>query len=402
MMNIGIYETLMLACLVLFLGRFIVNKIAFLKKYSIPEPVVGGFILALISWLVLVVFDIELEFNEPFRDVMMYVFFASIGLNADFMQLVKGGKALTIFLVVAAVFIVCQDLLGVGMAKLLDLDLRLGLVAGSISLTGGHGTAGAWATDFMASGKPLLGAREIGMACATFGLIFGGIIGSPLAHRLLKINKIKPLSEEEQAEQEDTHEIIDEEFSAERVTYRTLFQTITMLAVCLVVGSFLAKWNAQYAFKLPTFVWCLFIGVLIRNLLTHGFKQNVDTESIDIIGNIGLSLFLATALMSLKLWLIVDLALPILLILLVQVVMIILYAGFITYRVMGKDYDAIVLSSGHCGFGLGATATAVANIQAITNVYGPSFKSFLIIPMVGAFFIDILNALILNVFISFM
>lgn len=402
MMNIGIYETLMLACLVLFLGRFIVNKIAFLKKYSIPEPVVGGFILALMSWLVLVVFDIELEFNEPFRDVMMYVFFASIGLNADFMQLVKGGKALTIFLVVAAVFIVCQDLLGVGMAKLLDLDLRLGLVAGSISLTGGHGTAGAWATDFMASGKPLLGAREIGMACATFGLIFGGIIGSPLAHRLLKINKIKPLSEEEQAEQEDTHEIIDEEFSAERVTYRTLFQTITMLAVCLVVGSFLAKWNAQYAFKLPTFVWCLFIGVLIRNLLTHGFKQNVDTESIDIIGNIGLSLFLATALMSLKLWLIVDLALPILLILLVQVVMIILYAGFITYRVMGKDYDAIVLSSGHCGFGLGATATAVANIQAITNVYGPSFKSFLIIPMVGAFFIDILNALILNVFISFM
>ena len=402
MMNIGIYETLMLACLVLFLGRFIVNKIAFLKKYSIPEPVVGGFILALISWLVLVVFDIELEFNEPFRDVMMYVFFASIGLNADFMQLVKGGKALTIFLVVAAVFIVCQDLLGVGMAKLLDLDLRLGLVAGSISLTGGHGTAGAWATDFMASGKPLLGAREIGMACATFGLIFGGIIGSPLAHRLLKINKIKPLSEEEQAEQEDTHEIIDEDFSAERVTYRTLFQTITMLAVCLVVGSFLAKWNAQYAFKLPTFVWCLFIGVLIRNLLTHGFKQNVDTESIDIIGNIGLSLFLATALMSLKLWLIVDLALPILLILLVQVVMIILYAGFITYRVMGKDYDAIVLSSGHCGFGLGATATAVANIQAITNVYGPSFKSFLIIPMVGAFFIDILNALILNVFISFM
>lgn len=400
-MRIGIFETLMLACLVLFLGRLFVNKIHFLKKYSIPEPVVGGFILALMSWGVYAIGGIELEFNEQFQNAMMYVFFASIGLNADFVQLVKGGKALTIFLLVAAVFIVCQDFVGIGMAKLLNLDPRFGLIAGSISLTGGHGTAGAWATDFMASGKPLLGAREIGMACATFGLIFGGIIGGPLAHRLLKKNNIKPLTEEEQAIQEDTHEILDEDFTPDRVTYRTLFETITMLAVCLVLGQYLADWNSHFTFKLPTFVWCLFIGIVLRNLLTHVFKRKIDSESIDILGNIGLSLFLATALMSLKLWLIAGLALPILLILLVQVVVIILYAGFVTYRVMGKDYDAIVLSAGHCGFGLGATATAVANIQAITNVYGHSFKSFLIIPMVGAFFIDILNALILNVFVVF-
>lgn len=400
-MRIGIFETLMLACLVLFLGRLFVNKIHFLKKYSIPEPVVGGFILALMSWGVYAIGGIELEFNEQFQNAMMYVFFASIGLNADFVQLVKGGKALTIFLLVAAVFIVCQDFVGIGMAKLLNLDPRFGLIAGSISLTGGHGTAGAWATDFMASGKPLLGAREIGMACATFGLIFGGIIGGPLAHRLLKKNNIKPLTEEEQAIQEDTHEILDEDFTPDRVTYRTLFETITMLAVCLVLGQYLADWNSHFTFKLPTFVWCLFIGIVLRNLLTHVFKRKIDSESIDILGNIGLSLFLATALMSLKLWLIAGLALPILLILLVQVVAIILYAGFVTYRVMGKDYDAIVLSAGHCGFGLGATATAVANIQAITNVYGHSFKSFLIIPMVGAFFIDILNALILNVFVVF-
>lgn len=400
-MRIGIFETLMLACLVLFLGRLFVNKIHFLKKYSIPEPVVGGFILALMSWGVYAIGGIELEFNEQFQNAMMYVFFASIGLNADFVQLVKGGKALTIFLLVAAVFIVCQDFVGIGMAKLLNLDPRFGLIAGSISLTGGHGTAGAWATDFMASGKPLLGAREIGMACATFGLIFGGIIGGPLAHRLLNKNKIKPLTEEEQAIQEDTHEILDEDFTPDRVTYRTLFETITMLAVCLVLGQYLADWNSHFTFKLPTFVWCLFIGIVLRNLLTHVFKRKIDSESIDILGNIGLSLFLATALMSLKLWLIAGLALPILLILLVQVVVIILYAGFVTYRVMGKDYDAIVLSAGHCGFGLGATATAVANIQAITNVYGHSFKSFLIIPMVGAFFIDILNALILNVFVVF-
>lgn len=400
-MTIGIYETLMLACLVLFLGRLFVHKIHFLKKYNIPEPVVGGFILALISWAIFAIFDIELEFSEPFQYAMMYIFFASIGLNADFAQLVKGGKALVIFLVVAALFIICQDFVGIGMAKLLNLDLRFGLVAGSISLTGGHGTAGGWATDFLASDQPLLGAREIGMACATFGLIFGGIIGGPLAHGLLKKNKINPLSEEEQALQEDTHEIIEEEFTGDRVTYRSLFQVITLLSICLVVGQYLADWNAQYEFKLPTFVWCLFVGIIIRNLSTHVFKQKIYNEPVDILGNIGLSLFLATALMALKLWLIVELALPILLILLVQVILIILYALFVTYRVMGKDYDAIVLSAGHCGFGLGATATAVANIQAVTNVYGHSFKSFLIIPMVGAFFIDILNALVLNVFITF-
>ena len=399
-MIIGIYETLMLACLVLFLGRLFVRNIPFLKKYNIPEPVVGGFILALVSWIIYAAFDIELAFSESFQYGMMYIFFSSIGLNADFSQLVKGGKALVIFLVVAAIFIVFQDVVGVAMAKLLNLDLRFGLIAGSVSLTGGHGTAGAWASDFLASSNPLLGAKEIGMACATFGLIFGGIIGGPLAHRLLKKNNIKPLSEKEQALQEDTHEITEEKFPQDKVTYRSLFQVVMLLSICLVLGQYIADWNAQYSFKLPTFVWCLFIGVVLRNLSTYVFKQKIYNEPVDILGNIGLSLFLATALMSLKLWLVVDLALPILVILLVQVIGMLCYAFYVTYRVMGKDYDAIVLSAGHCGFGLGATATAVANIQAVTNVYGHSFKSFLIIPMVGAFFIDILNALILNVFVS--
>ncbi len=400
-MNFGIFETLMLACLVLFLGRGLVHHITFFQKYNIPEPVVGGFIIALLAWIVFAITGVEFEFDEQFQDAMMLIFFSSIGLNADFAQLVKGGKALAIFLVVCAAFICFQDFVGIGMAKLLNLDLRFGLVAGSISLTGGHGTAGGWADTFLASAVPLHNAKEIGMACATFGLIFGGIIGGPLAHRLLKKNNVKELSPEELDEQEDTHEIVEEEFTDRKVTYRTIFQTVAMLSVCLVVGTYIADWNSQYQFKLPTFVWCLFIGVLIRNSITHLFKKEIDNEPVDILGNIGLSLFLATALMSLKLWLVVQLALPILVILIVQVIMMLLYAGIITYRTMGKDYDAIVLSAGHCGFGLGATATAVANIQAVTNRFGPSFKSFLIIPMVGAFFIDILNALIINVFVTF-
>ncbi|MEC4115856.1 sodium/glutamate symporter [Myroides phaeus] len=400
-MEFGIYETLMLACLVLLLGRFLVQKINFFKKYNIPEPVVGGFLVALLSWGAFAFLNKEFTFHEGLQNSMMYIFFSSIGLNADFSKLIKGGKALVIFLVIAALFILCQNSLGVLMAKLMNIDLRFGLIAGSITLTGGHGTAGAWANDFMASGNPLLGAKEIGLACATFGLIFGGTIGGPLAHRLLKKKNYTELSPEEIEFREETHEMSDEAFPAEKVTYKSIMITVTMLSVCLVLGQVLANWNAQYSFKLPTFVWCLFVGVIIRNVLSNALKVKINNEPVDILGNVGLSIFLACALMSLKLWLIVDLALPVLVILIVQVILMWLFAANVTYRVMGKDYDAIILSAGHCGFGLGATSTAVANIQAVTNRFGPSYKAFLIIPMVGAFFIDILNALILNLFISF-
>jgi ESS family glutamate:Na+ symporter len=194
----------------------------------------------------------------------------------------------------------------------------------------------------------------------------------------------------------------EEKYTLQKVSYQSIMITITMLSICLVLGDLLSEWNQQFTFKLPTFVWCLFVGVVIRNFSTYVLKSKFHNESIDILGNVGLSIFLACALMSLKLWLIVDLALPVLIILLIQVMMMLLFAANITYRVMGKDYDAIVLSAGHCGFGLGATSTAVANIQAVTNKFGPSYKAFLIIPMVGAFFIDIVNALILNFFITFM
>lgn len=400
-MNFDLYETLMLACIVLFLGRAIVQKINFLKKYNIPEPVVGGFLVALLCWASFAFFDVTFTFNSDIQLGMMYVFFSSIGLNADFSKLIKGGKTLVIFLVVAAVFIFCQDLLGVLMAKLMQLDPRFGLIAGSITLTGGHGTAGAWADVFMEGTNPLIGAKEIGLACATFGLIFGGTIGGPLAYRLLKKNKYQEVAPEEAKKRDLTHEMTEEGYAAEKVNFQTIMFTITMLAICLVAGNYISQWNNQFAFKLPTFVWCLFIGVVLRNTLNHGFKKEMPNESIDILGNVGLSIFLACALMSLQLWLIIDLALPVLVILIIQVIMMWTFAYYITYRVMGKNYDAIVLSAGHCGFGLGATATAVANIQAVTNRFGPSYKAFLIIPMVGAFFIDIMNALILNVFIYF-
>ena len=219
----------------------------------------------------------------------------------------------------------------------------------------------------------------------------------------MRKNNYKELPPEKIQEHEETHEIsVPSVVTDKKVNYKSIMLTITLLSICLVLGQYLSDWNAQYTFKLPTFVWCLFIGVIIRNVLPHLFKVKMHDESIEILGNAGLSIFLACALMSLKMWTITELALPILLILVVQVCLMLVFAYFITYRAMGKDYDAIVLSAGHCGFGLGATATAVANIQAVTSRFGQSPKAFLIIPMVGAFFIDILNALILNVFVTFL
>ncbi len=398
-MEFGIFETLALACFVLLLGTFLVNKISFFQKFNIPEPVVGGFLVALVVLGVYSVTGHEYEFHKGLQYSMMYVFFSCIGLSADFAKLIKGGKPLIIFVFVATLFIFAQNTLGILAAKLMNIDLKFGLIAGSITLTGGHGTGQAWAKTFTDQYK-LQGAYELAASCATFGLIFGGIIGGPLAHRLLKKANINELDAEDLKDKAITHEITEEKTDKTKINYQSIIHTIMMISVCLVLGQYLDELTLDTYLELPTFVWCLFIGVLIRNLLTHLFKYNVSPETIDVLGNVGLSLFLAIALMSLKLWLLVGLALPVFVILMLQVALMLLFAGFVTYRIMGKDYDAIVLSAGHCGFGLGATATAVANIQAVTNRFGPSYKAFLIIPMVGAFFIDLINAIVLKLFIG--
>ena len=235
------------------------------------------------------------------------------------------------------------------------------------------------------------------MACATFGLVFGGIIGGPVASFLLKkMHKNEIVEDENKDEIEETFE---KPIYKRKVNVKTIVETIAMMSFCLFVGQKLDALTRGGALQLPTFVWCLFTGTLLRNSLTIIFKFNIADETNDILGTVGLSIFLAIALMSLKLWELAGLALPIFAILILQVGLMIAFAVFITYRVMGKDYDAVVLSAGHCGFGLGATPTAVANMQVITSHYGMSHKAFLIVPMVGAFFIDILNATILKMFL---
>ena len=389
------YQTLALASIVLLIGYFLVKRIRVLKDFNIPEPVVGGFLVAILFMIWHEVNGTYFTFDKNLQNTMMLVFFTSIGLSANFARLIKGGKPLVIFLVAAGLLIFCQNIIGVGLAEVLGIDPAYGLIAGSVTLTGGHGTGAAWADTFTQAFQ-LPAATEIAMACATFGLVFGGIIGGPVARFLL--NHQKQGENPENDEVDDVEEAFEHPTYQRKVNARSIIETIAMMSFCLLIGQYLDGLTKGTHLQLPTFVWCLFTGVIIRNSLTHIFKFRVADSAIDVLGSVGLSIFLAIALMSLKLWELAGLATDVMVILAVQVVFMAIFAIFVTYRMMGKDYDAIVLSAGHCGFGLGATPTAVANMQAVTSRFGPSHKAFLIVPMVGAFFIDLINAAALKLF----
>ncbi|AOF54039.1 sodium/glutamate symporter [Rodentibacter caecimuris] len=390
------YQTLALASLVLLLGYFLVKRISVLKNFNIPEPVVGGFIIAIALSIWYQVDGTSFTFEKSLQTTMMLVFFSSIGLSANFARLIKGGKPLIIFLFIAAALIFFQNVIGIVGAQILGIDPAYGLLAGSVTLTGGHGTGVAWAETFIKKFN-LPAATEIAMACATFGLVFGGIIGGPVARFLL--NRQKQGENPENDEVDDVQEAFEHPTYQRKVNARSIIETIAMMSFCLLIGQYLDSITKGTALQLPTFVWCLFTGVIIRNVLAHIFKFRVADSAIDVLGSVGLSIFLAIALMSLKLWELAGLATDVLVILAIQVAFMAFFAIYVTYRAMGKDYDAIVLSAGHCGFGLGATPTAVANMQAITSRFGASHKAFLIVPMVGAFFIDLINASLLKVFL---
>lgn len=410
------YFTLILATLVLLLGRFLVRRIKFLADFNIPEPVAGGLVAALIIYILNLTLGYSFNFASGLQTAFMLMFFASIGLSADFTRLKSGGKPLVVFLVVVSTFIILQDLVGVILAKVVGLPPLLGLVAGSITLTGGHGTAGAWGAVFE-NKYGVAGATTLGIACATYGLVAGGLIGGPVAKRLIKSlqhdvlptpqyqTDVEKLAERQSlyhtqhaAQVDDDKEIFERPDSIRLITASSTIETLALFAGALAFADLMTTVSKGTWFELPTFVWALGGGVVIRNVLTLGFNFDMFDRAIDVFGNASLSLFLAMALLSLKLWQLTGLAVPILVILVVQTIVMWLYANFVTFRVMGKNYDSAVLAAGHCGFGMGATPTAIANMQAITDRYGPSPKAFLIVPMVGAFFVDLVNATVLQIF----
>lgn len=403
------FYTLIAAVIVLLLGRLLVNKIDFLKRYNIPEPVAGGLVAAIVSLLVNQFWGYSITTSSALQTSFMLIFFASIGLSANFTKLRQGGIGLIIFLIAISTFIVLQNFVGISLATLLGIDPLIGLIAGSITLTGGHGTAGAWG-EILETQYGIQGALALGMASATFGLIIGGLIGGPLAKTLINRHQLAVPRTEEQIEKrdntpadQDSNEFIPFEYphQVRLITADNAITTLGLFAACLAFAEFMTGVAKGTMFELPTFVWALAGGVILRNVLESIFKVNIFDRAIDVFGNASLSLYLAMALLSLKLWQLADLAGPLMVILGAQTLTMALYAAFVTFRLMGKNYDAAVLAAGHCGFGMGATPTAVANMQAITNMYGPSYKAFLIVPLCGAFFVDLINVAVIQSILKF-
>ena len=400
--SIGELESFLVAILVLFIGHSVNRHVPFFKKYNIPEPIIGGLVVAAVI-TALHFQNITLAFSLPMQNTLMLMFFSTVGLAASYKLLARGGKKVFIFLGVASVYIILQNAVGVSLASMLGLEPIMGLVAGSITLSGGHGTGAAWAQTFAEHYN--MNTLEFAMAAATFGLVMGGIIGGPVAQRLINKHKLVSSYGVGGNHHKDHPDLVTyDQLEEDNVTAKSVLETLFIIMLCVAgarwVGHLVASFDISWL-KMPDFVYALFLGVVITNLteMTRGYKMN--NECVDILGTVALSLFLAMALMSLKLWEIFDLAIPLLIILMVQTVVLACFAYFVTFKVMGSNYDAAVMAGGHCGFGMGATPTAVMNMGALVSRNGPSPQAFMVVPIVGAFFIDIVNLIVLQGYLGF-
>ena len=385
-------QTIIVAILVLFLGKYLTSKVAFLQEYNIPEPVSGGLIASLVFGVLYAAFGMELFFTLDLRDTLLIVFFTTIGLSSKFSTLVEGGKPLLILLFVAVVYLFIQNFTGLGVARLTGQPAEIGIIGGSVSLSGGHGTAIAWAPRFI-SDYGIASAMEVGIACATFGLILGGLIGGPLAKLLITRYSLTPSNDPALTVG------VPHERDETPIEYRYMLNVILAISVSVGIGLALNGLLAGWGLNLPDFVACLFAGILVVNLgplIMRRVHWPERSRSLALISDLSLGLFLAMSLMSLQLWTLAGLGGPILLLLVAQVVVVTLFVVFIVFRLMGKDYDAAVMSAGYAGLALGATPTAIANMTAVTEKFGASAKAFVVVPLVGAFFIDISNALIIQ------
>ncbi|GIU50470.1 sodium/glutamate symporter [Shewanella sp. KT0246] len=399
--SIGELESFLIAILVLFIGHSVNRHLAAFRKYNIPEPIVGGLIVA--GFITVLHFNnISIEFSLSMQNTLMLMFFSTVGLAASYKLLLKGGSKVFLFLGIASLYIIIQNAVGVSLATALGLEPIMGLIAGSITLSGGHGTGAAWAQTFQENYG--INTLEFAMAAATFGLVMGGIIGGPVAQRLINKNNLVSSYGIGGNHHKDHPDLVTyDQLEEDRVTAKKILEVLFVLLLC-VAG---AKWFGKFVsvmdigwLKMPEFVYALFIGVVITNAteMTRGFK--INSECVDILGTVSLALFLSMALMNLKLWEIFDLAIPLLIILLTQGIVLAFFAYFVTFRLMGSNYDAAVMAGGHCGFGMGATPTAVMNMGALVSRTGPSPQAFMVVPIVGAFFIDIVNAIILQGYLS--
>ncbi|HEU4350562.1 MAG TPA: sodium/glutamate symporter [Burkholderiales bacterium] len=384
--ELDLIHTILVSMIVLFAGRALVAKVGALQRFSIPAPVVGGGLVAILLAFADGLAGLKFSFNMALKDSLLLMFFTTIGLAADARMLKRGGIKLVVFLAISAVLIVVQNVVGIAAALALDLHPVIGMFAGSITLVGGHGTGAAYAGR-LGETMNLQGVMELAMAAATAGLVIGAILGGPITEYLIKRHKLSGPAEAA------TENKVVQETEADEVSSLTLLSTLFIVLACLAGGKALARLVEGTGFILPDFVFCLLLGVVIRNSTIFVRSLQMSDRTIDTVGDVALSLFLVMALMTMKLLDLANLAGPLLVILAAQTAVMLGFTVFVTYNMMGRNYDAAVISGGQVGFALSSTACALAIMKAVTVRHGASPIAFLIVPMVGAFFIDIVNAL---------
>ena len=390
--QIDMYQTLALSVVVLMLGQFLKQKINFLEKFCIPSPVVGGLIFSVLTCILYSTGVVEFTFDDTLREVCMVFFFTSVGFQANLKVLKSGGKALAIFLGLVIALIFMQNLLAVGVSHLIGLDSLVGLCTGSIPMVGGHGTAGAFGPvleDFNVQG-----ATTICTAAATFGLVAGSLIGGPIGKRLIEkkhlLDTIVTEDDSLLVEEEKKHERHSNMYAA------AVFQLILAVGLGTIISELLTKTGLTF----PIYIGAMIVAAIIRNVGEYSGKFDIYMGEINNLGGICLSLFLGIAMITLKLWQLAALALPLVILLSVQVLLMFIFARFIVFNVMGRDYDAAVLAAGTCGFGMGATPNAMANMQVLCDRYAPSVKAYLLVPLIGSLFADFINSLVITLFIN--
>lgn len=390
--QLDMYQTLAAAVLVLLLGNYLKKKIYFLQKFCIPAPVIGGLIFAIMTCICYVAGIAEFSFDDTLREVCMVFFFTSVGFQANLKVLKSGGKSLIVFLGLVITLIILQNLTAVGLAKLLNLNPLIGMCTGSIPMVGGHGTAGAFGP--VLEDLNIKGATTICTAAATFGLIFGSLIGGPLGKRLIEKHSLLNT-----AANEDDSLLVEDEKKHERHTNMyadAVFQLILAIGVGTIFTMLLTKTGLTF----PIYIGAMLAAALMRNICEYTGIATIHMGEINDLGGISLSLFLGMAMITLRLWELASLALPLVILLAAQVLLIIIFTYVIEFNIMGRDYDAAILVSGTCGFGTGATPNAMANMQAVCDQYVPSIKAYLLIPLVGSLFADFLNSLVITFFIN--
>lgn len=395
--NLNIYETMALVSIVFYIGKYLRNKFSILSKYCIPPSVVGGFIFAIFILILKTTSIATINLDTTLQEIFMTAFFTSIGFTASFKILKLGGIKVVTFLGLAILLVVLQNTVGVTLASLFNLQPLLGLCTASIPMIGGHGTAGSFGP--LLENMGVSGATTVSIASATFGLIMGSIIGGLVARNLIHNHKIKTIHDENSNIPPEEVGDFNEE-NQNILCLKKLMTGASFLFLAMGLGSLISDLIQNLGLTFPSYIGAMLAAAIIRNLYDFLGKEIVEKE-IETLGSLSLSFFLTMALMGLKLWQLFDLALPLMIMLFAQVILVGCFAYFVTYRIMGANYEAVVFASATCGFGMGATPNAIANMDELTNRYGFVHTPYFVVPIIGCLFIDFVNSAILTLFINF-